>query len=121
MSAVLICGLQRYKGGMPMGATCSAVISAACHQPLPGDKDAYRFPVQWGAVSHPSPGFQSAARMSGGVDESDLTPILDQENRSRGEISPGQGNESQEQFGPGHCCFTTARDVEPPRVGGLYA
>lgn len=34
---------------MPMGATCSAVISAACHPPI-GDDEAYLFPVRWGYV-----------------------------------------------------------------------
>lgn len=121
MSAVIICGLQRYQGGMPMGATCSAVISAACHQPLPHDKDAYRFPVQWGAVSHPSLDFQSEARTNGGVDESDLIRVRGHESRGRGSTSREQGNGLQAQLEPGHCCFTTARDAEPPRVGEFYA
>lgn len=35
---------------MPLASTCSAAISAACHQPLPDDQEAYMFPVQWGVV-----------------------------------------------------------------------
>ena len=34
-----------------MASTNSAVISVACHQPLPGDQQAYMFPVKWGVVS----------------------------------------------------------------------
>lgn len=37
-------------GALPLGATCSAVISAACHPP-PSDFDAYLQPVTWGEVS----------------------------------------------------------------------
>lgn len=70
-----------------MGATCSAVISAACHRPLE-DGEAFKFPVQWGAVSHQT-----------GKDEVEVTGCKVQ---------------------PGHCCFTTARDVERPRVGEIY-
>lgn len=48
---VLILTLTRhYPATMPLGATCSAVISAACHQPLPEDEKAYMFPVKWGVV-----------------------------------------------------------------------
>lgn len=68
---------------MPLASTCSAAISASCHQPLPDDRDAYRFPVQWGVVS---------------VDDRDAQGV-----------------------GVGHCCFTTARDVEAPVAGWMYA
>jgi hypothetical protein len=37
-----------------MGATCSAVISAACHPSLPEDKDASKLYIQRGAVSQTS-------------------------------------------------------------------
>ena len=37
---------------MPFGATCSAVLSAACHRP-PGDENAAYLPIQWGVVSSP--------------------------------------------------------------------
>ena len=45
-----ILGMQRYHPDMPLAATNSAAISAACH-PLPGDDDAAVLPVQWGVVS----------------------------------------------------------------------
>lgn len=81
--ALLLLGLRRFPQGMPLASSCSAAISASCHQPLPDDQDAYRFPVQWGEVS---------------VDDRDA-----------------QGVEV------GHCCFTTARDVEAPVAGMMYA
>jgi hypothetical protein len=84
---LLLAGIPRFRGGIPMGATCSAVISAACHRPL-DDKEAYKFPVQWGAVSR-------------------------QIDRDEMEITDSK-------VLPGHCCFTTARDVERPRVGEVY-
>lgn len=68
---------------MPLASTCSAAISASCHQPLPDDEHAYMFPVQWGVVS---------------VDDRDGQDV-----------------------GVGHCCFTTARDVEAPVAGRMYA
>ncbi|PMD63797.1 uncharacterized protein K444DRAFT_492116, partial [Hyaloscypha bicolor E] len=50
MIAILVgLGFRRYKGGMPLSATCSVIISAACHRP-DGDKEAHLFPVKWGAV-----------------------------------------------------------------------
>ena len=41
--------LHETQSGMPLAATCSAAISAACHPPA-GDNQAHLFPVQWGLV-----------------------------------------------------------------------
>ncbi|KAL9598846.1 MAG: hypothetical protein Q9179_003771 [Wetmoreana sp. 5 TL-2023] len=49
LGAVLL-GLRTYAPGMPLAATCSAAISAACHAPE-DDPDAAVLPVQWGVVS----------------------------------------------------------------------
>ena len=49
--ASALMGLRKYPAGMPLVSTCSSVISAACHQPLPQDKEAYLLPVQWGVES----------------------------------------------------------------------
>ena len=49
--AMSLIGLRKFSDGIPLTFTCSAAISAACHQPLPEDKEAYRFPVQRGVVS----------------------------------------------------------------------
>ena len=48
--ATIANGLRRYPAGMPLSATCSGAISAACHPPA-GDIDAAVLPVQWGVVS----------------------------------------------------------------------
>ena len=42
-------GLRRYKGGMPLVGSCSAAISAACHQPKE-DVNAAELPLMWGVV-----------------------------------------------------------------------
>jgi hypothetical protein len=47
---VFIGRYNKYPGYMRLGATCSAVISAACH-PYHGDEQAYLFPVQWGTLT----------------------------------------------------------------------
>jgi hypothetical protein len=42
-------GQRQLNPDMPVAASCSAAISAACHG-LPGEKDASFLPIQWGAV-----------------------------------------------------------------------
>ena len=44
-------GRFRFVGAMPVAASCSAAISAACH-PSPEDLHASVLPVQWGAITH---------------------------------------------------------------------
>ena len=56
VAALLLLGMRNFPSGMPLASTCSAAISAACHPPLPDDEEAYRFPVQWGVVSHNAQG-----------------------------------------------------------------
>ena len=48
--ATVATGLRRYPTAMPLSATCSGAISAACHPPA-DDVDAALLPVQWGVVS----------------------------------------------------------------------
>ncbi|KAL9614475.1 MAG: hypothetical protein Q9167_001003 [Letrouitia subvulpina] len=48
--ATFIMGSRKYPTGIPLTATCSAGISAACHAPV-DDIDASVLPVQWGVVS----------------------------------------------------------------------
>ena len=43
-------GFRRYKPGIPLVGSCSAAISAACHQPKE-DNDAADKPLMWGVVS----------------------------------------------------------------------
>ena len=47
----LIIGRFKFASGMPVAASCSAAISAACH-PSSEDADASILPVQWGAITH---------------------------------------------------------------------
>ena len=42
-------GFRKYPSGMPLAASCSAAISAACHPPE-GDTDAAFKPIQWGVT-----------------------------------------------------------------------
>ncbi|KAL8977763.1 MAG: hypothetical protein Q9205_006503 [Flavoplaca limonia] len=50
MLGAALLGLRRYTPEMPLAATCSAAISAACHRP-DDDQDAAALPLQWGVVS----------------------------------------------------------------------
>ncbi|KAL8997820.1 MAG: hypothetical protein Q9169_002992 [Polycauliona sp. 2 TL-2023] len=50
MLAAVLLGLRTYTPEMPLAATCSATISAACHR-LDDDEDAAVLPLQWGVVS----------------------------------------------------------------------
>ena len=47
-------GFRRYKPGIPLAASCSAAISAACHRPNE-DVDAPYKPVMWGAIKSKNP------------------------------------------------------------------
>ena len=46
----ILIGFRRYKPGIPLVGSCSAAISAACHQPKE-DEDAADKPLMWGVVS----------------------------------------------------------------------
>ena len=46
----LLTGFRKYNPGIPLAASCSAAISAACHPPKE-DTNASDKPVMWGAVS----------------------------------------------------------------------
>ena len=48
--AVFLLGLMRFPDTMPLAATNSAAISAACHPP-PEDKNCAYRPIMWGVVS----------------------------------------------------------------------
>ncbi|EXJ92345.1 hypothetical protein A1O3_00895 [Capronia epimyces CBS 606.96] len=74
LSVLVTVSLKRHANIMPMGATCSAVISAACHPPAE-DVEAHLFPVQWGRVP---PRAKSLAKLAdtenpSGSDEVDTT------------------------------------------------
>ena len=54
--ALVLISLRKYPAGVPLVSTCSAAISAACHQPLPGNKNTCLFPLLWGEVSEDTSG-----------------------------------------------------------------
>jgi hypothetical protein len=45
-------GRKRFKVRLPFAASCSLVISAACHS-MPDDAAAHLRPVRWGVVDKP--------------------------------------------------------------------
>ncbi|KAI9738738.1 MAG: hypothetical protein M1834_008243 [Cirrosporium novae-zelandiae] len=47
--AVVLNGCRKYRPGLPLVSSCSAAISAACHN-LDGDPDAAFLPVKWGVM-----------------------------------------------------------------------
>lgn len=108
--AIFISGLQSYSGGMPLGATNSIVISAACHQPQPGDKDAHLFPVQWGTVS---------ATTNVEV-ETDQEKEDTRSNSADDASACGTTPKNRHVVNVGHCTLTTYRDVHPPVEGQPY-
>jgi hypothetical protein len=149
MIAILVgLGFRRYKGGMPLSATCSVIISAACHRP-DGDKEAHLFPVKWGAVLQPMPqNLSQAPNSTLATDGDDAVAVTGEDNTNRGEQKADEvvvmratntGRERQENCNstcevlgqdksdnkelsivPGHCCFTTSRNIDIPKVGLLY-
>ena len=45
-------GSRRFPDQTHLAFNTSALISAACHQPLPEDNEAHKFPAQWGVVGY---------------------------------------------------------------------
>lgn len=87
---------------MPLNATCSNAISAACHRPE-DDKQAYLFPVKWGMIPR-----SMVASHSGNRDQSvDLEEIKKKDSES---ITEHQISGERETVVNGHFCFTTYHD-----------
>ncbi|KAF9697560.1 hypothetical protein EKO04_004018 [Ascochyta lentis] len=96
MAMFLLAAAQKHVGNLPAGATCSAVVSAACHRPKE-DKEAYLFPVQWGEVPEEARNVR-------------CTNFI--------KVEPPQAQANDPVVG--HCCFTTASSVTLPRNEKLY-
>lgn len=47
--ALIGMGFRKYKAGIPLAASCSAAISAACHV-APGESGIETLPLQWGVL-----------------------------------------------------------------------
>lgn len=62
---VIVLGMQRYEGKMPLVATCSAAISAAAHSEFDKSVDATK-PLMWG-VTWVWPDESGEGRSAGGV------------------------------------------------------
>ena len=98
-------GFRIYEGGMPLVGSCSAAISAACHQPS-RDTDAATKALMWGVAVGKAGGSDVKGRASGiGVVEGG-SGVLEGDNGKAGKI--------------GHCSFTSL-PAEPPREGEVYA
>ena len=106
---------------MPTGATCSAVISAACHAPA-GDEEGYKFPLQWGVIPHQNDPISALSN------ETELSEDRQSvENPQDYLVEDPMGAERQSasssangRIQPEHCCFTTSRHVVPPTEGQIY-
>jgi hypothetical protein len=97
----LATGFRKHAGYMPKGATCSAVLSAACH-PFPEEKDSAKLPVQWGVA--PLVMWRPGPKEQGGAGQQDGQTVA---------------KSSKRENVYGHCCFT-ASDVEMPSEHKLY-
>lgn len=117
---------KKHKGNLPAGATCSAIVSAACHRPV-GDKEAHLFPVIWGDVTEQEK-FVARRLESPKILSPRSTQELQQSQAQKQSPRPIQVEipEGLEQGSLDmllivrHCCFTTAASVESPTKGYLY-
>ena len=97
-------GFRRFKKtGIPLATSCSAAISAACH-PLPGNDQASKKAIMWGACGSDEDGDWDRTVDSGAV-----------------QISGKEGMRQEAgQVQVGHCSFTRYA-VEEPIEGQLCA
>lgn len=111
----LFLAFRKHPGYMPTGATCSVVLSAACHQPL-ADINAATEPVQWGVIPFEDspPQIQEGNPPKG---TSTAMGVVDIEVASSWSIGWLFNDPFFEV--DGHCCFTT-RTVGLPLIGRKY-
>lgn len=125
-------GFQKYDERMPLGATCSLVISAACHRPNEDD-EAHLLPVQWASIYPSNTGRHDlnsfeVRQVSEEPDEEWLE--LSQINTEESSVDPEDGNMAAIEGNyshdadsntaspnvgttrPDHCCFTTYRHAQ---------
>jgi hypothetical protein len=119
---IILLGFRRYDGGLPLNATCSAVISAACHRPVE-DEDAHLLPVKWGVIRNPRslPSCVTDQLDNEGEEFSpEVAQCSEEEQHEIGDTSsqPDEIRNTIEEWG--HCSFTTFRNVERPMEGHLY-
>lgn len=142
LGSLMVCtiislGMRRFSSNMPLAASCSAAISAACHPP-PGDQHALK-PVMWGeipvkkvnhsrrtgsetdyeeAMNHSESSFDTRAREPDGEDSS---PYQRQGEASDTHLLTESNGPSEESFaGCGHCSFSSLEVITPDPLR-LYA
>ncbi|OSS51456.1 hypothetical protein B5807_04021 [Epicoccum nigrum] len=113
----IVIGRLRLSNAMPVAASCSAVISAACHPPAE-DTEASVSAVQWGVVTHGQRGGNCPANMSATPD----LPLVDSSAsvlplKQSGSIH-SEPDKIEEPVG--HCTFSSL-PVDEPIAGHLYA
>ncbi|KIW04336.1 uncharacterized protein PV09_04626 [Verruconis gallopava] len=141
LASLILLGFRRYDGGLPLNATCSAVISAACHQPK-GERDAHLSPVLWGALSDNEivldsevaelfPGIRDYCGEVGRTEVERQSVSVNSETQSisasemNGEdieldtADPQSSNETKRKLTIRHCCFSSAQNVGRPVDGML--
>ena len=105
----LLNGFRRYPAtSMPLVASCSAAISAACHPPHT-DSEAHLKAVGWGVCNREDEETEGCAREPDNRDA-----------RSQGLEAWRRAEESHMEAEVGHCSFTS-EPVGPPIEGQYYA
>lgn len=105
---LLIFGARKLPLYLPVGGTCSAVISAAAHPPH-DDRNAAREVLQWGALT----GVEMAKLDRAGHYSQSKTRMFQESEAPL--LAPRVSRDHNE----GHCCFTTY-DVALPQEGEWY-
>lgn len=142
LGSLMVCtviglGMRRFSSNMPLAASCSAAISAACHPP-PGDQHALK-PVMWGeipvkkvnhssitgseaddeeATNHSEHSLETRDREPNGEGSS---PYQRQGEESDTHLLTGGNGTGEESFaGYGHCSFSSLEVITPDLLR-LYA
>ena len=109
---------------MPIGATCSAIISAACHAPR-ADKEAHISRIRWGVVPFENERSGTSLTVEATLEGGQQAEIQDESQNQE-----SHGNDTARSAGSilsdrvphfGHCSFTTSRRVCFPVDGDMYA
>lgn len=141
---LIVLSQKHDNGPLPLGATCSAVISAACHPPT-ADKDAHLHEVSWGEIPEmcKSTGISVRPGLTWHCPPRNTTDILAGLRRAKTinhfsirEARTSEGDTSEQstlldldQEGSvnprgmlvGHCSFTSFGTVQLPTEDKLYA
>ncbi|OJJ84364.1 uncharacterized protein ASPGLDRAFT_125960, partial [Aspergillus glaucus CBS 516.65] len=106
-------GVGRFKSSIPLAASCSAAISAACHPP-PGDDHAVK-PVMWGESSRSRASSEDDEEATNGSESSPDTRSRQpdgEESRARS-LTENNGPDEECFAGYGHCSFSSQEVITP--------